>query len=91
MFKRADKEIEIVKYRCEVAEKKRTRLAQQKYEKEKQIALREAAEEAKKSQEKAVQMAEHLLRELMLIEGEQKMKKAVEQTKYEMEVRKKYE
>ncbi|XP_028405654.1 plectin-like [Dendronephthya gigantea] len=83
--KQAEKEIEIVKYRCEVAEKKRTRLAQQKYEKEKQIALQEAEEEARRLRKDAVEMAEHQLREIMLAEGEEKTRTAVEKTKYKLE------
>lgn len=75
-----------MKYRCEVAEKKRARLAQQKYEKEKQDALRKAEEEARRLQQEAVEMAERQLTELLLAEGEEKMRKAVEKTKYEMEV-----
>ena len=75
-----------MKYRCEVAEKKRARLARQKYEKEKHDALREADEEARRMQKEAVEMAERDLTELLLKEGEEKMRKAVERTKYEMEV-----
>ena len=75
-----------MKYRCEVAEKKRARLAQQKYEREKQDALRKAAEVAKRLQEEAVIMAEQQLTELLLAQGEEEMRKAVEKTKYEMEV-----
>lgn len=77
-----------MKYRCEVAEKKRARLAQEKYEKEKQDALRKAEEEANKAQEEAVAMAERLLREFMLVEGEQKTRKAVEKARVEMKVSK---
>ena len=75
-----------MKYRCEVAEKKRVRLAQLKYEREREDALREAAEEARRLQKEAVEMAERHLRELMLAEGEEKMRRAVEKTKDEMEV-----
>lgn len=75
-----------MKYRCEVAEKKRARLAQQKYDKEKQDALREAAEEARRLKEEAVKMAEDQLRKLMLLEGEEQKRNAVEKTRYEMEV-----
>lgn len=75
-----------MKYRCEVAEKKRARLAQQKYDKEKQDALREAAEEARRLKEEAVKMAEDQLRKLMLLEGEEQKRNAIEKTRYEMEV-----
>jgi TRAP-type C4-dicarboxylate transport system substrate-binding protein len=78
--------MEILKYRCEVGEKKRARLAQQKYEKEKQDALRKAADKAKREQELAVEMAERQLRELLVAESEEKMRKAVQKTKHEMEV-----
>lgn len=75
-----------MKYRCEVAEKKRSRLAQQKFEKEKEEALSRAAHQAYKTREEAVKLAEKELREKMLKESELKTRTAVERTKYEMKV-----
>lgn len=54
-----------IKYRCEVAEKKRARLAYEKYMQEKSDALKEAARKAEEDKQNALkELTESLSRKL---------------------------
>ncbi|EDO46086.1 predicted protein [Nematostella vectensis] len=62
---RAEEQMAEIRYRCEIAEKKRARLAWEKYMKEKSDALKEAAERAELEKQEALHnLTESLTREL---------------------------
>ncbi|KXJ25197.1 eukaryotic translation initiation factor 4 gamma [Exaiptasia diaphana] len=62
---KAEKEMAEIKYRCEVAEKKRARLAYEKYMQEKLDALKEAARKAEEDKQNALrELTESLSRRL---------------------------
>lgn len=66
-----------IKYRCEVAEKKRVRLAYEKYLAEKSEALKEAARQAEEDKQNALkERTENLSRKLRM-EAEIQRDKAV--------------
>ncbi|KAK3718266.1 hypothetical protein QZH41_013173 [Actinostola sp. cb2023] len=62
---KAEKQMAEIEYRCEIAEKKRARLAYEKYMKEKSDALKEAARKAEEDKQNALrELTESLSRRL---------------------------
>ena len=54
ILQKAEEQMAMIKYRCEVAEKKRMREAQEQFRQEKAEALQQAAEQARKDKEQAL-------------------------------------
>ena len=64
-FQQAEEQMAEIRYRCEVAEKKRARSALERFQKEKSDALQKAAEEAEKNKQEALKnLTETLARKL---------------------------